>query len=730
MSSQGPWAAAAHGTLPRYGTGGLGPDGGGGGDRGGAAGPPGARARDRRGVRKCRADPAAFAPAGAGRDRPPRPPAGRPAPGRDARARGVGPPARRRRPARSTRRARPTPSARWPRSRPSSRGAPGRWTRPRTACAGWRRWSPGSSTRGAAGENILARALAQLPPDLLEMNVAFGNKIVEYALRLPGGRYLPIDSKWTSVGVARAPGRDGRAAQERKRLVEQVVRDVRGRIRDMAKYLDPERTLSLGLLAVPDAVYDAAPEAHGEGYREGVLVVPYSLALPYVLALYRLTLRFGCAVDTDQLADRLRGLDEALRRLDEEVEGAPLARARAARERPRRAARPRSARRAASTRPAARDEPRRRAVGRIPCPTPSAAAIDAVAGSADLRLARIVVARMETRGDPGGGRARRAHGRGPPQGVPAPGRRSRCSCAAARAFDAAPSVDGDRGGRARRRASTRRASCCAGWRKPCGGGGRAASGARTRCAPGLAALPAGFDGIVLVHDAARPLVEPTLIDAVAAAAGERGAAIPVLPLVDTIKRVRGRDACARPSTARELAAAQTPQGVPPSRCCASLRRGAFATASPLTDEAMAVERLGQPVARGAGLARATARSRRPTTCAWAEHAPGRGEQRVTRASASAPASTRTAWWPAARCARRRAHRRTRAAWRATPTATACSTPCATRCWARWPPGDMGRHFPSARPALEGRGQPASSWSEVARILAERRLRAGERWTPP
>jgi DNA recombination protein RmuC len=178
----------------------------------------------------------------------------------------------------------------------------------------------GSSTRGAAGENILARALAQLPADLLECNVAFGNKIVEYALRLPGGRFLPIDSKWTSVGVLeRLDATD--QPLERKRLVEQVVRDVRGRIRDMGKYLDPERTLCLGLLAVPDAVYEAAPEAHGEGYRAGVLVVPYSLALPYVLALYRLTLRFGCAVDTDQLADRIRGLEETLHQIDEEVEG-------------------------------------------------------------------------------------------------------------------------------------------------------------------------------------------------------------------------------------------------------------------------------------------------------------------------------------------------------------------------------------------------------------------------
>jgi len=179
----------------------------------------------------------------------------------------------------------------------------------------------GSSTRGTAGENILARALAQLPPDLLEINVAFGSRIVEYALRLPGGRFLPIDSKWTSAALLeRLDTVAAEQPQERRRLLDQVVRDLRTKIRDMTKYLDPERTLSLGLLAVPDAVYVAAPEAHGEGYREGVLVVPYSLALPYVLALYRLTVRFGCAVDTDQLAARLRALEEVLHRCGDEVE--------------------------------------------------------------------------------------------------------------------------------------------------------------------------------------------------------------------------------------------------------------------------------------------------------------------------------------------------------------------------------------------------------------------------
>ena len=104
----------------------------------------------------------------------------------------------------------------------------------------------GSATRGAAGENILARALAQLPPDLLEVNVAFGNKIVEYALRLPGGRLLPIDSKWTSAAGARSASTTPTSRPSGAGLGEQVARDLRARVREMAKYLDPERTLCAG----------------------------------------------------------------------------------------------------------------------------------------------------------------------------------------------------------------------------------------------------------------------------------------------------------------------------------------------------------------------------------------------------------------------------------------------------------------------------------------------------
>ena len=43
--------------------------------------------------------------------------------------------------------------------------------------------------------------------------------------------------------------------------------------------------------------------------------------------------------------------------------------------------------------------------------------------------------------------------------------------------------------------------------------------------------------LVLVHDGARPLVTPELVRLGLAAADEHGAAVPALPVVDTIKTV-------------------------------------------------------------------------------------------------------------------------------------------------------------------------------------------------
>ncbi|MHB8890569.1 MAG: 2-C-methyl-D-erythritol 2,4-cyclodiphosphate synthase [Candidatus Limnocylindrales bacterium] len=71
--------------------------------------------------------------------------------------------------------------------------------------------------------------------------------------------------------------------------------------------------------------------------------------------------------------------------------------------------------------------------------------------------------------------------------------------------------------------------------------------------------PAGRDRPVLVHDGARPLVSVALVEAVAAAVVRHGAAIPVVPVAETLKRVG--DGQVHATVDRSvLAMAQTPQG--------------------------------------------------------------------------------------------------------------------------------------------------------------------------
>jgi len=109
------------------------------------------------------------------------------------------------------------------------------------------------------------------------------------------------------------------------------------------------------------------------------------------------------------------------------------------------------------------------------------------------------------------------------------------------------------------------------------------------------------DRVVLVHDAARPFVDAEVVTRVLEGARTHGAAIPVAPVVDTIKRVKAGLIGA--TVDREtLGAAQTPQGFNRKALLDAYARAARAGVA-LTDEAMAMERAGLKVAAVPGSVR-------------------------------------------------------------------------------------------------------------------------------
>jgi DNA anti-recombination protein RmuC len=139
---------------------------------------------------------------------------------------------------------------------------------------------------------------------------------VELALQLPGGKLLPIDSKWVSSGALEQLAEPGLDAQRRAQLTAQVEREVERRVREVSQYIDPASTSTFALAVIPDAAYDVCRGAIVGAHRRHVMVVGYAMALPYLLTLYQLHLQFARTVDMEKLQSALIDVERHLDTLE------------------------------------------------------------------------------------------------------------------------------------------------------------------------------------------------------------------------------------------------------------------------------------------------------------------------------------------------------------------------------------------------------------------------------
>jgi 2-C-methyl-D-erythritol 4-phosphate cytidylyltransferase len=119
---------------------------------------------------------------------------------------------------------------------------------------------------------------------------------------------------------------------------------------------------------------------------------------------------------------------------------------------------------------------------------------------------------------------------------------------------------------------------------------RVVPGGETRRASVAAGLDeVGDAGFVLVHDAARPLATAALVEEVLAEARRSGAAVPGVPVADTLKEVEG-ETVSRTVDRERMVAIQTPQAF---RTDWLRRAHAEVPAdAPATDDAALLEALG------------------------------------------------------------------------------------------------------------------------------------------
>jgi 2-C-methyl-D-erythritol 4-phosphate cytidylyltransferase len=160
-------------------------------------------------------------------------------------------------------------------------------------------------------------------------------------------------------------------------------------------------------------------------------------------------------------------------------------------------------------------------------------------------------------------------------------------------------------------------------------------GGRVRIVPGgaerrdsaLSGVRTATGEVILIHDGARPLVSGELVDRVIDGAIAHGACVPVVPAVDTLRRVDARGFLLPAVVERSgLANIQTPQGFRSELIRRCLEE---ATDSALPDDAGAVLARGLPVATVEG-ERGNLKITTEADLAWAEAFLARRGSRVVR----------------------------------------------------------------------------------------------------
>jgi DNA recombination protein RmuC len=171
----------------------------------------------------------------------------------------------------------------------------------------------GTSAKGISGEEILRETFKKLPPEMIETNFQVRGKMVEFALVLPNGKRLPIDSKWVAGKLLLELEREANQ-EKRKEIIEEIEKEVIKRIKEVKQYIDPDLTWSQAIAAIPDSVYAVCKNAHLRAREENVILMPYSMVLPLLLYIYRFNLQYAISIDLENLQNHLiaitKNLDE------------------------------------------------------------------------------------------------------------------------------------------------------------------------------------------------------------------------------------------------------------------------------------------------------------------------------------------------------------------------------------------------------------------------------------
>ena len=177
----------------------------------------------------------------------------------------------------------------------------------------------GSKSKGMAGENILREIFKVFPPELIVFDYKVEGRPVEFGLKLPDGRIVPMDSKVVAVEEMNQLMTETNE-EVRQRLIRKIELEVMKKIKEVAEYVHPPITWDRALMMVPDAIYSMLKESFTKAYSQSVILIPFSMAIPYILTFLDLHKKTLATYDEQQVRAFLEDLERALGEMDTVLE--------------------------------------------------------------------------------------------------------------------------------------------------------------------------------------------------------------------------------------------------------------------------------------------------------------------------------------------------------------------------------------------------------------------------
>lgn len=187
--------------------------------------------------------------------------------------------------------------------------------------------------RGKMGEEAIRAQFEPLPNDLWDEQFELNGRKVDFIVRMPNGRVLPIDSKTSGMMQIREyaelsqkiqdaadDATRHQLGQELRKLASKVRHAVLTKSTEVALYIQPDQgTLPIAIQAVPDSLYaflDA--KARREASELHVQFVPYGLLL-VVINVLRSQNQYD-RIDLDAVVNAMHGIRLQTKAIEDTLE--------------------------------------------------------------------------------------------------------------------------------------------------------------------------------------------------------------------------------------------------------------------------------------------------------------------------------------------------------------------------------------------------------------------------